>query len=91
MRKQAGMELKGIIIETCMDCGIGRVRVRPIPGQVIPESMRVEFPRDPREGIPIGTRYELDGVVVQEHWMDGRPNGPEYFVARRSLVRLPPQ
>lgn len=85
------MQLKGVIVETCLDPGIGRVRVRPIPGQDIPESMRVEFPRSLRDGVPVGTRFRVDGVVAQKHWKDGRPKGPEYFVARKSAVRLPPE
>lgn len=90
-RIQAGMRLKGIIVETCRDPGIGRIRVRPLPGQEISPDMRVEFPKDLREGVPVGTRYEVDGVVSLKHWKDGRPKGSEYFVARQSAKRLPPQ
>ena len=89
-RIREGMRLQGVIVETCLDPGLSRIRVRPIPGQVVPTNMRVEFPRDLREGVPIGTRYEVSGVVAQKHNKDGSPRGPEYFVARQSARRLAP-
>jgi 5-methylcytosine-specific restriction endonuclease McrA len=59
-------EFEGVLLETCLDKGISRPRVRPFKSSVFPEDIRVEFPRNLREENPIGTRFIADLKVLQK-------------------------
>lgn len=63
-------------LETCIDRGISRPRVRPVA--VFPSDTRVEFSRNYREVFPIGTRFMATVKVCQNH-EGGKPKGPPYL------------
>jgi hypothetical protein len=65
-------------LETCIDPGVSRPRVRPVSEFEL--STRVEFPRKLREIFPIGTRYLATVKVCQKH-QNGKPTGPPYLKA----------
>ena len=58
-----GDSYEGVLLETCRDenRSITRPRVRPL--EYFSKSIRVEFPRHPREQHPIGTRFQADVTV----------------------------
>lgn len=57
---------EGVILETCIDKGMSRPRVRPYKSTIFPEDIRVEFPRDLRQDYPIGTRFMGNLKVLQK-------------------------
>ena len=67
-----------IELETCVDHGISRPRVRPL--HTFPPSIRVEFPRHLREMFPIGTRF-MTTVKVCQNTSNGKPSGVPYLRA----------
>lgn len=71
-----GMFFGHVVLETCLDSGISRPRVRPI--SEFDPSTRVEFSRKLREIFPIGTQYIATVKVCQKH-LNGKPNGPPYL------------
>lgn len=77
----------GALVETCIDPGIGRPRVRAIH-PAIPADWRVEFPRGLREASPIGTRFRCDLKVCQKHNADGSPRGQPYLCASPKSITL---
>jgi hypothetical protein len=51
-----------IIVETYYESGSGlhgSIHVRPIPGQQVPEDLRVRFPKSVRYAHPVGTRFRV--------------------------------
>ena len=65
-------------METCLDPGLSRPRVRPVSR--FSPSIRVEFPRHLLEMFPIGTRFRATVKVCQKT-AGGRPHGPAYLRA----------
>lgn len=53
-----------IIVETFEDQKSGKVRVRPIEGEVYPQSMVVECARSVRHQHPIGTRFQISAKLT---------------------------
>ena len=78
---------EGALVETCIDSGIARPRVRAIHS-AIPIDWRVEFPRDLRESNPIGTRFRCDLKVCQKHLKNGAPKGNPYLFAHPKSITL---
>jgi hypothetical protein len=71
---------ESVTLETCQDSDVTRPRVRPV--DTFPDSVRVEFPRAPREDFPIGTRFRATMTVCQKHSdATGLPKGPPYLRA----------
>lgn len=80
-----------VIVETFLNPGepsSAKYRLRPIPGQAFPTTMRVQASRAQRMAFPLGTRFRLPmelvdyetgaqclRVVGQDTWQawDGRP------------------
>jgi 5-methylcytosine-specific restriction endonuclease McrA len=84
---EEGDFFEGVLLETFRDGRVTRPRVRPV--EVLPQWLRVEFPRDLREENPIGTRFRADVHVRRKHYPDGRPNGDVYLRAENnSIVRV---
>lgn len=81
---EEGDFFEGVLLETCRDGRVTRPRVRPV--EVLPQWLRVEFPRDIREKNPIGTRFRADVHVRRKHHDDGRPNGDVYLRAENSSI-----
>lgn len=73
------------LVETCIDKGMSRPRVRTIH-QEIPTEWRVEFPRDLREKRSIGTRFRCDLKVCQKTNRDGSPKGKPYLRANFKTI-----
>ena len=65
-------------LESCLDKGLSRPRVRPVTK--FPEDMRIEFPFDLRHMFPIGTRFRATVKVIQKT-MGGKPHGRPYLRA----------
>ena len=76
--KFVGQFFGDVELETCIDPGLSRPRVRP--ASVFPPDIRVEFPRNLRERFPIGTRYRSTVKVCQKT-LGGKLNGPPYLKA----------
>lgn len=78
---------EGILLETCRDVerSISRPRVRPV--DVLPNWLRVEFPRHLRDDNPIKTRFRADVHVRQKHNANGTPKGPLYLRADNHTIR----
>jgi hypothetical protein len=68
-----------VMLETCRDATVTRPRVRPVSH--FPSSTRVWFPRNLREGYPIGTRFLATVKVSRKYLANGQPNGPPYLSA----------
>ena len=81
-----GDVFEGILLETCRDDekSVSRPRVRPV--QLLPSSMRVEFPRNLREKHPLGTRFRANVKVCQKHWDNGAVKGDPYLVAETKSI-----
>jgi hypothetical protein len=75
---------EGVLLETFRDGYVSRPRVRPV--ELLPEWLKVEFPRDIREENPIGTRFRADVHVRQKHHGNGSPNGPLYLRAENHTI-----
>lgn len=57
-----------IIVETFLNIGepsSAPFRVRPIPGQVVSTTMRVQCSKAMRHAYPLGTKFKLSVDVVQ--------------------------
>jgi hypothetical protein len=65
---------EGVLLETFRDYQVSRPRVRPV--ELLPQWLKVEFPRDLREANPIGTLFRADVFVRQKHYSNGVPKGP---------------
>ena len=75
-----------VMLETCLDAGISRPRVRPVSD--FPAETRVEFPRSLRSEYPLETRFRATVKVCQKHWLaDGQPKGPPYLRASGIFIR----
>jgi 5-methylcytosine-specific restriction endonuclease McrA len=84
---QEGDFFEGVLLETCRDGRVTRPRVRPV--EMLPQWLRVEFPRHLREDNPIRTRFRADVHVRRKHHADGRPNGDVYLRAENnSILRI---
>jgi|GEM_PF-3163593 len=69
-----------VMLETCLDAGISRPRVRPVSD--FSRETRVEFPRSLRSKYPLETRFRATVKVCQKHWLhNGQPKGPPYLRA----------
>jgi hypothetical protein len=75
---EEGDFFEGVLLETCRDDRVTRPRVRPV--EMLPQWLRVEFPRHLREDNLIGTRGDKAdrGTVTATHlryvtinWDDG--------------------
>lgn len=76
MENLVGRFFGSVELETCIDPGVSRPRVRPTTG--FPRDTRVEFSRALREMFPIGTRFMATVKVCQNH-ENKRPKGPPYL------------
>jgi len=81
---QEGDFFEGLLLETCQDYSVSRPRVRP--AELLPDWLRVEFPRDLRERNPIGTRFRADVHIRQKHFSDGTAKGPLYLRAENHSI-----
>jgi hypothetical protein len=52
---------------------------------MLPQWLRVEFPRDLREDNPIKTRFRADVYVRRKHHANGRPNGDIYQLVESTV------
>jgi hypothetical protein len=84
-KAQVGAVHSSVVLETCLEHGKSRPRVRPLT--VFPESIRVEFPRNFREDYPIGTQFTADVKVCQKT-QSGVPSGPIYLRAIVDTIQL---
>lgn len=75
---------EGVQLETFRDYQVSRPRVRPV--ELLPQWLKVEFPRDLREANPIGTVFRADVYVRQKHYPNGAPKGPLYLRAENSTI-----
>jgi HNH endonuclease len=75
---------EGVLLETFRDYQVSRPRVRPV--ELLPQWLKVEFPRDLREANPIGTVFRADVYVRQKHYPNGAPKGPLYLRAENSTI-----
>src|SRR6266576_5037127 len=75
---------EGVLLETFRDYQVSRPRVRPV--ELLPQWLKVEFPRDLREANPIGTVFRADVYVRQKHYSNGAPKGPLYLRAEKSTI-----
>jgi hypothetical protein len=76
LSRLVGQFFGNVELETCVDPGVSRPRVRPVT--VFSSDVRVEFSRKYREIFPIGTRFMATVKVCQKH-EDGIPKGPPYL------------
>jgi hypothetical protein len=75
-----GNRVTSVMLESCRDSTVTRPRIRPVSH--FSETLRVEFPRDLRSSLPIGTRFMADIKVAQKHSLKtGERNGPPYLIA----------
>jgi hypothetical protein len=86
-KPEEGDFFEGILLETCRDeeRHITRPRVRPV--ELLPQWLRVEFPRDLREKYLMGTRFRADVHVRRKHFSDGTPKGDIYLRAENRSIR----
>lgn len=56
------------------------------PAELLPASLRVEFPRGLRERNPIGTQFRADVHVRRKHYSNGIAKGPLYLRAENSSI-----
>ena len=74
------------MLETFIDAGISRPRVRPVSGFSL--ETRVEFPRTLRSKYPLETRFRATVKVCQKHWQGtGQPKGQAYLRASDIYIR----
>jgi 5-methylcytosine-specific restriction endonuclease McrA len=85
LEPEEGDYFEGVLLETYRDYQVTRPRVRPV--ELLPKSLKVEFPRDLREGNPIGTRFRANVFVRQKHYTNGLPKGPLYLRAENSTIK----
>jgi 5-methylcytosine-specific restriction endonuclease McrA len=85
MENQYSVEdiFEGVLLETTIDDGISRPRVRPL--EYFEKDIRVEFPRYLREENPIGTRFRADVKVCQKTNENG-PVGKLYLRADKNTI-----
>ena len=76
----------GVLLETFLETGISRQRVRPY--DTLPKDVNVEFPRAMRDQNPIGTRFRADVKVCQKHNKDGSLKGGIYLRADKNSIEL---
>jgi 5-methylcytosine-specific restriction endonuclease McrA len=81
---EEGDFFEGLLLETCRDSHVSRPRVRP--AALLPDWLRVEFPRDLREANPIGTRFRADVHVRRKHYSGGAQKGPLYLRAENHSI-----
>jgi hypothetical protein len=58
-----------LIVETYRERGSGLhgdIHVRPIPGQVVPPSYRVRFPKAPRRAYKLGQRFRVPAKITDK-------------------------
>lgn len=56
-----------LIVETYIESGSGLhgdIHVRPIPGQGVPTTYRVRFPKAPRQAYPIGQKFRVPAKIT---------------------------
>ena len=75
---------EGVLLETFRDYQVTRPRVRPV--ELLPQWLKVEFPRDLREANRIGTIFRADVFVRQKHYPNGNPKGPLYLRTENSTI-----
>jgi HNH endonuclease len=85
IRPTEGDFFEGVLLETFRDGVVSRPRVRPV--ELLPQSLKVEFPRNLRERNPMGTRFRADVHVRQKHYGNGFPKGDLYLRAENSTIR----
>jgi hypothetical protein len=81
-----GDSYQGILLETYVPQRVTRPGVRPI--SVLPQNVKVEFPRKLRTEHPIGTRFSADVKVCQKHSSDGTPKGNKYLRADTKSISI---
>ena len=84
---KVGDYFSGVLLETFKEKGISRPRVRPV--EMFSDNIRVEFPRNIREGYPIGTQFRaLVKVAQKTKKTTGEISGPPYLVATNKSIDL---
>jgi hypothetical protein len=86
MKLTEGDWFDGVLLETYIEKGISRPRVRPYHN--LPKDLKVEFPREMRDKNPIGARFRADVKVCQKHNRDGSLKGGIYLRADKNSIEL---
>ncbi len=77
-----GNYYKGIKCENFRDKITGRIRVRPIDGQLLPSNLVIECSRNERESYPLGTLFITENVKVCK-----KQDGRIYLRAKDQIIR----
>jgi hypothetical protein len=72
---------KNVYCENFRDPETGRIRVRPFPGQGLPENILIECSKKEREQYPPGTRFYTESVKVCK-----KPDGRVYLRAKDQMI-----
>lgn len=86
MKLTEGDWFDGILLETFLEPGISRPRVRP--HETLPKDIKVEFPKAMRDEHPIGTRFRADVKACQKHNKGGSLKGGIYLRADKNSIEL---
>jgi len=76
-----GNEYEDIYCENFRDPETGRIRVRPLPGQGLPEEIFVECSKAEREQYSLGTHFYTESVKVCK-----KPDGRIYLRAKNQQI-----
>ena len=80
-----GNRYDGVMLETCRSPDVTRPRVRPVSH--FPSDIFVQFSKDLRDELPIGTRFRASVKVCQKTWNhNGKPKGSVYLHASKIEV-----
>ena len=81
MKLIKGNEFADIYCENFKDPETGRIRVRPLPGQGLPEKIVIECSKPEREQYPLGTHFYTESVKVCQ-----KPDGRIYLRAKNQMI-----
>jgi len=76
-----GYEYENIYCENFKDSETGRIRVRPLPGQGLPEKIVIECSKSEREQYPLRTQFYTESVKVCR-----KPDGRIYLRAKNQMI-----
>lgn len=64
MKLIIGQYIENIKCESFLDKETNRIRIRPLPGQIVPSNLLIECLKIYREQYPLGTRFVSKNVKV---------------------------
>lgn len=67
--------------ESFKDPETGRIRVRPLPGQVVPTNLVIECSKTIRNAHPVGTKFRTENVLVTK-----KPGGRIHLRAKDQMI-----